>query len=410
MIIQYTQKIRRYVYALLFCVSPFSFATPVLNIDDRIMLYEAQLQHDYYYKGHNAAAYIYAFAGSDSFQMAEQYHNLIATKAIEETSKHMINEDFLYAFKQLNISTSKEINFLLMAFASPIYQASPNLKLLVSLYHSMIYGSSVQTTMQSNHQWNMENSLLSFLGNFVGYYALKGKPHIQVFLKNIYMNNGYPALYNPPHSYFFSSLAAVYSEDYWEDAGGELGHVLLRGLSCGFNGEELRNTVGFMESCKVSKHSDYEDLANLKANGTYLLESEDTTGLSKMQLTPVPGYIKEFTAQEVSPEKYSYQSLHHVMSRVVGDKTEGALFFVLYRGTDKYQFFTAGIYQEYLSLSFVVDHHAPTPVLSYLIPLQGINLDQITDAIHAMLHQDMSNRNMVPDLQGVWMISSQQAE
>ena len=407
MTIRYTKIIRTHVYALLLCISPLSFSAPVINIDDESLLDSARLQHDYYFKERSVVSTLVSYTDPESHHAAKQFQRLLDAKAITETPELKVDEIFLAAFNELNILTSKQFSFLLTAFTSPIYQASPDQQLLVSLYHAVAYGSAAQITMLRNMNWNLENSVLWFLGNFAGYYALKSKPHYQKFLDSTYANGGFPALYNPPHSYFFSTLMAGSGEDYFEDLGNELGHALLRAFSCNFNGEALRNQMGFLENCKVDKHAGYTDLKDLRHDGSYLLEAEATTGLSKMRLTPAPGYVKDFTGHNISQEEYSYKSLHHVITRVVEDKTEGAMFYVLYRGADKYQFFTVGIYKGFLSLSFVVDHHAPTPVLSHLIPLRGMNLDQIVDGIDAVLHQDRTYHNLVPDLQGVWMISSQ---
>ena len=408
MIIKFPKKFKAHIYALFFFLSPFSFAAPVFNIDDQYLLQDAQVKHEYYFNEYNAASYINSFADSSSYLAAEQFHKLLDARAISGAPEYKVDEIFLSAFKQLKISTSDHLDFLLTAFTSPVYKASPSLQLLMAVYQSVIYGSATQATIQSNINWEYDrNSILWFLGNHVVYHFLKRKPHYQVFLNNAYANKGFPALYNPPHSYFLWTLMLGGSEHSWKDVGSEFGHAFLWGLSCNFNGEELRNQMGFLENCKVDKHSGYTELKGLKQDESYLLESEATPGPSRMRLTPVPGYVKKFTDINASPEEYSYKSLQHIVSKVVTDKTEGALFYVLYRGLDKYQFFTIGVYQGFLSISFVVDHHAPTPVLSYQIPLRGMNLDQMVNGIDALLHQDRSPHNMVPDLQGVWMMSSQ---
>ena len=95
------------------------------------------------------------------------------------------------------------------------------------------------------------------------------------------------------------------------------------------------------------------------------------------------------------------------MSKIVEDKTEGALFFVLYRGADKYQFFTVGVFQGFLALSYIVNDHAPTPFLGFLTPMKDIDLNLLIEGIHSQLHQSKTHHDMVPDLQGVWMMSAQ---
>lgn len=393
MIIKYS-KTRTLVYVLLFCLAPLSFAAPVVNIDDRDLLHNAQALHEYYFKGHNVARYAYSYTDSASYHTAEQYQKLLDAKAVIEEPEFKVDETFLSAFKKLKISSSEQLEFLLSAFSSPIYKASPSLQFLMTLYYPVAYGSSAHTEMKSH----MNNRTLWFLGHFIGYYALK--PHLKTFLKAMYDNSGYPAVYNST-SHFFASLMS--SDTEWEDSLGELGFALVWALSCNTNNEELRNELSFLESCKLSKHRHYTELKELEYESPYLLKSLATAGISKMRLTPAPGYFKDFSGEE----KYSYKSLHHAMTKIVKDKTEGLQFFLLYRGEDKYQFFIAGVHQGFMSLSYVVHDHEPTPVLSYLIPLNGMNLEQIIGGIHGMLHQSKSDHDMVPDLQGVWMLSSE---
>ena len=387
MIINYPQKIRTNVCALLLCLSPFSFAD------------------------------------SASYYTAEQYQKLLDAKVVIEQPVHKIDAAFLSAFKKLKISSSEQLEFLLTAFTSPIYKASPSQKFLSALYHSISYGSFTQATLHNNLNWDFErSSILSFLGNYPAYYILTlldKKPELREFLYATHNNGGLPVLYNPPHSQFLSSIVSKYDEDYWENLGDEALHGLLWLLSCNNNGEELHNKISFMQNCKTDKHDGYPELKNLKFDQPEYLEvkanfeepinkktdesEKDAKAPSRMQLTPVPGYFKNLSDQE----DYSLKSLQHLMTKIVEDRTEGAQFFVLYRGIDKFQFFTVGIYQGFLSLTYVVNHHAPTPTLNYLIPLKGMDLDLLVSGIHSMLHQDKSDHSMVPDLQGVWMISSQ---
>ena len=404
MTIRHTKTIKKHVCALLFFISPFSFSIPAIDIDSTDLLRSAHIQHEYYFNEHGVGGYLYSFSDSESYQVAKQFQKLLDAKVITVAPEYKVDKAFLSAFKQLNITTSEQLDSLLIAFTSPIYQKSPNHQLLVSLYHSVVYGSAAQATMRRNTNWNQINSVLWFLGNFPAYYVLK--PHLQKFLDSTYANSASPALYNQ-YSHFFSTLLSFNNEDYLEDLFEEVGQSILWALSCKENGEELRNTVGFMESCKVSRHAGYNDLKGLQHNSTYQLKSEATSGSSKVRLTPVPGYSKDFRSPDQPPETYSKKSLHHIMSKVVEDKTEGVLFYVLYRGADKFQFFAVGVYEGNLSLSYVVMHHAPTPVLTHLIPLQGMNLDQIIDGIDALMHQGRNKHDMVPDLQGVWMLSSE---
>ena len=410
MIINPIKKITGSIYVLLLCSVSFSFAAPVINIQDIDRLNEAQRQHEHYFQNSHLSSYLLSYMDKESYSAAEQFEKLLDAGVIAKTDEVTdvpglkIDEIFASAFRSLNISTTEELEFLLNAFTSPIYQRSPNLELLISLYKPVAYGSATQAEMHSNAYLSLKSRTLWFLGNFPGYLALGGKPHIQKFLAAIYANRGYPALYNPPHSHFFSALTS--SGNDWGDVFSELGHALLWAFSCNSDSEEFNNEITLLESCKVDKYQDYKDLKGLEHDQSYLLVSTKDSGSpeSKTQLTPAPGYFKEFADRSAD---YSLQSLRHVMHRVVEDKTEGAQFFVLFRGADKYQFFTVGIYQNYLSLAYVVDDHPPTPILSYLIPLKGMDLEQVIDGIHAMLHQSKSTHDMVPDLQGVWMISSQ---
>ena len=405
MIIHYLKKIRTHVCALLLCLSPLSFATPVVNIGNWDMLYDALVQHEYYFREHTAARYAYSVVDSAPYHIAEQYQKLLDARAIVEEPEYMLDKTFLSAFKELKISSSEQLDFLLTAFTSPIYKSSPGLQLLTSLYHSVVYGSSVQAIMRSNMNWEYEkNLMLWFLANYPFYPVFK--PHLKQFLKSTYANGASPALYNQD-SHVISAALSADNEDYWEDLGKEIGFFLLWTLSCNSNGEELRNEISFMESCKLSKHDAYRDLKGLEHNGSYVLESTATAGPSKIRLTPAPGYYKDFSTPEAKPEEYSKKSLRHVLSKVVEDKTEGTMFFVVYRGADKYQFFSIGVYQGFLAVSYIVHDHPPTPFLSFLTPMKGIDLDVLIDGIHSQLHQSKSHHDMVPDLQGVWMMSSE---
>lgn len=404
MTIKSTRTINYFICVFLFCLTPFSFANPVIRIDNKNLLTEAQVNWEFYINQQTTPSYLMSYIDSEGYSTAEQFQKLLSAKVISNTSEYKIDKNFLSAFKQLKILTTEQLDILITAFKSPIYLASPSSQLLTTLYRSIDYGSKNHETLFNNIVWGYEtSSLLWSLGNFVGYYALKSKPHIQAFLDSTYANGGFPALYNPPHSYFFSELMSG-----GEDIGDELGHAVLAAFSYDCGSEELRNHVGFLENCKVDKHSGYPDLKSLKHDEHYTLEAKATSGVSKMHLTPVPGYYTNTNDTQLSKEEYSRQSLDHVVKKVIQDKTEGAIFYVLYRGLDKYQLFTIGVYQGFLSLTYVIDDHAPTPILNYLIPLKGMNVDQIIHGIHSMLHQGKSSHDMVPDLQGVWMISSQQ--
>ena len=416
MIMKSIKKIRTHIFALLFCLAPLSFAASGIKVDDINQLIDARAYYEYFFTNHNVAKYALSYLHSADYQKAEQYQKLLETGAVVEEPVPEVNETFLSAFKQLNISSSEQLEYLNSAFSSPIYKASPNLQQLISVYHSVAYGSKVQSTLQNNLNWDHDRSdILSFLGNYLAYYtlyALGKKPELQEFLYATSKNGGSPVLYNPPHSQFLSSVVANSGDDYWENLGDEALHGYLWLHSCNNNGEELHNKIAFMQNCKTDKHDGYPELRNLVFDKPELLEvKEEKTKNpkvpSKMRLTPTLDYYSDYSDQDLSREAYSLKSLNHLMTRVVEDKTEGALFFVLYRGADKYQFFTVGLYQGFLSLTYVVDHHAPTPTLNYLIPLKGMDLNLLVNGIHSMLHQDKSNHSMVPDLQGVWMISSQ---
>lgn len=320
--------------------------------------------------------------------------------------KDSVPETFLSAFRKLEISTSQQLDYLLAAYKSPLYaNETPDLKRLVSLYHAVSYGSAVQATMQNNRYLGFHKNLtLWFLANFPFYPVFK--PHLKQFLKSTYANSATPTLYNV-NSHVISAALSYENEDYLEDLGKEIGFSLLWTLSCNSNSEELRNEVSFMESCKLDKHSGYPNLKGLKSYESYSLASTASPGSSKIHLTPVLDYVKNFSREESNPGDYSKQSLHHLMSKVLKDKTEGAMFFVLYRGAEKYQFFTVGVYRGFLAMSYIADDHAPTPFLNFLVPIKGINLDVLVDGMHEQLHQSKSNRDMVPDLQGVWLMSSQ---
>lgn len=398
------EKIRASVYAILLCLSPPTFAFPVLNIDNRNLLHDAKAQHDYYFKQYSTASYLYSFSDSSSYRTAEQYQKLLDAGVIVEEPEYKVDEIFVSAFKELKISSSDHFDFLITAFTSPIYKTSPSLQLLISLYRSVFYGSSVQANMQSVSNWDFGSGYtLWFLANFPLYRVFK--PHLKQFLNSTYVNSATPTLYNVD-SHVINAALSSENEDYWEDLGKEIGFFILKQLSCKPAGKELRNEISFMESCKLSKNSVYRDLKDLKHNESYVLDSVTTSGPSKIRLTPVPGYFIDFSRQHATPEEYSRKSLHHVMNKVIEDKTEGALFFILYRGADKYQFFTLGVYQGFLTLSYIVDDHPPTPFLSFLIPMDGMKLDALIDGIHYQLHQSKSDHDMVPDLQGVWMMSS----
>ena len=359
------------IFVFIYFICPFSFPDPVFDINDRYLLQDAQVQHEYYFLWHGPGSYVASYIYPRSYQAAEQFQKLLEAKvlvksyeAVEQsqlarsnTSKETdefkeksqqagipgYTEDIVFfsVFKTLPILTFEELDILLAAFTSPIYKSSPDAKTLIYLYNSIVYGSRVHATMVTNIDLNMESSVFALWVNFCHYYMLGSKPEMQRFLASTYANGGFLSLYNPPHSHFLAALFSFNNEHYLTDIVNEFGYVFLNALSCNYNRKELRNTALFLEACKVNLYYDGASMEGLDGDKDYFLRSA-TPGQSEVHLIPVEGYTKDLDTPGISPEERSYKSLHNIMSRVVDDKQEGVLFFVLYRGDEKYQFFTVG--------------------------------------------------------------------
>ena len=394
------------------------FALPVLDLNNKEEIQEAANQYLVLPKKDSDSArsflsnplYAYQIDDKELFNKAYQFKKLVDNDLItiqdgRPVFPDAINILFLKAFNQSKPDSAEKLEFLINAYTSELFKSNKTVKHLVLLADSLYYGTKVQMALHAGSNNNLiKNQSLFFLGNWPAYYFFKiKKPHIAKFLLNTWSNGAVPSFYNAPEPEFVETY--YNSFDYYEflkNLPSAMVRFILNSFSCDPANEYLQGHIKLLEFCKVNNSFDSMVHTGINFDTSFNLTAEINKDTN---LIPVNSYKK------IIPDKERYEgynSLYYLLEKIVTDRTEGALFYVLFKGAVKYQFFSIGTYREHLSLTYVVDDNLPTPILNFLMPLKEINIGELADGIYTMLNQDKDNeKNIVPDLQGVWLIKGQ---
>lgn len=322
--------------------------------------------------------------GSDSLELyfsgqltASEYDKALQLAALMEASILKFNEDtpeidpvFFDAYRQLKPENALMVSMLVKAHQSPYYHQHRTSEKLIHIARVLKYGIPVQSGIKEAtiEHW-LANSALHYLGHWVGYYF--AKDHQAKLLKAAYTASATPVMYNA------SGLLYLFSSSYSNNAIEE--HTLL------------------MESMKLS--SDDQGLQGAVRKGAPLTPplKKLSEGNSKRRLIPVTDSVDQ---------KDTRATIAKVLEKA--KELPGSMYLLLYRGKSKYQFFTLGCYEGQVNLTYVVDDNQPTPVLTFSMPEDQVDTEQLTFGIHAIMNgRPHKEKDAVPDLDSAWLLTSE---
>ena len=322
---------------------------------------------------------------------------------------HTVNPVFLNALKLLPPKDFSDVERMIKAFSSGYYKKYPSAETLIDLTKAIKYGTPVQQGLFASSYGYWGKNLIINLVQLTAYasgHFLSEKHYRAQFIRSTYKAGASPVILVDDSHVFEAVLNTPELNNglksYFNSIYSEIKNITPIGavLGCSPYNNNVAKQIKVLEYCKTS-----QSLQSFVDENKPLKEhiSLQVSSTQEILLKPTV-YSKTFEDEKGFDGR---NSLTYLLKNIIHDRLDGAMYLIVFQGSDKYQFFTIGVLGNYLNLSLVILDETPAPVLNFSIPLENIENDQtdLVNGIHLMLNQDKENpRNLVPDLQGVWLM------